>query len=240
MAQQTPYPITLDKRRLSTPCGRSLRRSPTSGLAEIPVARPGHEEGTGFSGHPPDRHGQGVRHANEQLSPPAAQLKLAIKDQFRALPAAGMISGGGCGTFACRGSGAAISSSTCEGCPLAIWRWPLSFRSFEALPSSQSSTASTAFPRRSLGACSVYDRAGRARRRCGALSTLFGRALSRLAQFARHQQQLGGAHTGRHVEQHIAEAAGKPTPQQREMPRPGVAKEAAAGQFRRCPRHPVS
>ena len=131
------------------------------------------------SGHPPDRHGQGVRHANEQLSPPAAQLRLAIKDQFRALPAAGMISGGGCGTFACRGSGAAVSSSTCEGCPLAIWRWPLSFRSFEALPSSQSSTASTAFPRRSLGACSVYDRAGRARRRCGALSTLFGRGLRR-------------------------------------------------------------
>ena len=74
--------------------------------------------------------------------------------------------------------------------------------------------------------------------RC-ALHPLFGRALSRLAQFARHQQQLGGARTGRHVEQHIAEAAGKPTPQQREMPRPGVAKEAAAGQFRRCPRHPV-
>ena len=32
-------------RPLSTPCGRSLRRSPTSGLAEIPVARPATRRG---------------------------------------------------------------------------------------------------------------------------------------------------------------------------------------------------
>jgi len=157
---------------------------------------------------------------------------------------------------ACVGSPIKWCVSGATGCPDGIaaawWSHGLaSTRSFAGPPRDthcaevegvgfEGETASTAFPRRSLGACSVYDRAGRARRRCGALSTLFGRALSRLAQFARHQQQLGGARTGRHVEQHIAEAAGKPTPQQREMPRPGVAKEAAAGQFRRCPRHPVS